>query len=346
MSDVNVLSAFVLQDRLTQTPTKLSMRATTADARRPRLTITTSMPSATHQPPTQNPPFNFALTPELIAVGELVSAMKRVVNVLGTTFDSLDEQTERVTTLAPALKASEQLKKLREELSRQLMEQKLRSLEVRQMLDEAVKQSLSQQVTDHVKMVVAQKVKEKVAQELSMQIPQRLRQGIKTHKRQILEVQCSLHNSEARQHNSVLGSNSLTETLRPLLRPLPTAEQSPITRGPSPTATSATVIDEPSPTASPLFPRDLKSLFALKSEEAETLVKEYGLEHTHSPVTPLSAAGKAPIVDDSHERNLNKFMAHIGVVGLEIHTSPNSASSFPEENESPLPLIISIRRTL
>jgi hypothetical protein len=49
------------------------------------------------------------MTPELCAVGELVAAMKRVVGVLGTTFDSLGEQTERVATLAPALKASEQV---------------------------------------------------------------------------------------------------------------------------------------------------------------------------------------------------------------------------------------------
>lgn len=61
-------------------------------------------------PGTNNLEFSTVLTPELLAVGELVAAMKRVVGVLGSTFDSLGEQTERVASLAPALKAAEQVR--------------------------------------------------------------------------------------------------------------------------------------------------------------------------------------------------------------------------------------------
>jgi hypothetical protein len=67
-------------------------------------------------------------------------------------------------------------------------------------------------------------------------------------------------------------------------------------------------LNDATPTASPLFPRDLKTLFALKSEEADTLVKEYGLGDQATPVTPIVAEGT-----DLRERNLNKFMSHIGV---------------------------------
>ncbi|KAJ6593562.1 hypothetical protein B0H19DRAFT_1281149 [Mycena capillaripes] len=254
------------------------------------------------------------VTPELLAVGELVAAMKRVVGVLGTTFDSLGEQTERVATLAPALKAAEHIKKLRAEIAHIIRQQELQALEVKNLLDEAVKQTLSEELKAHIQATVAQEVKERVASQLHAQIPENLRQQIKSHKRQILEVQRSLHNSEARQHNSALGPAALTDELRPLLRPLPSAEQSPSTSRlgsmpPTPVLVSGELGDT-TPTASPLFPRDLKTLFALKSEEAQTLVKEYGLGEQATAVTPIVPQASE---SDSRARNLNKFMAHIGV---------------------------------
>jgi hypothetical protein len=60
--------------------------------------------------PNSSVELSVVLTPELLAVGELVAAMRRVVGVLGTTFESLGDQTERVASLAPALKASEQVR--------------------------------------------------------------------------------------------------------------------------------------------------------------------------------------------------------------------------------------------
>ncbi|KAJ6558427.1 hypothetical protein DFH09DRAFT_1162770 [Mycena vulgaris] len=275
------------------------------------------------------------LTPELLAVGELVSAMKRVVGVLGTTFDSLGEQSARVASLAPALKASEQvrvaklpnssqqtsckIKKLQAQIALQIHEHEMRMLNMQLQLDEAVKQTLSEELKAHIHDTVAREVRDRVARELNAKIPENLRQQIKTHKRQILEVQRSLHNSEARQHNSALGPAALADKLRPLLRPLPSAEQSPSTAKPwsvplTPLPLPVPVPsggDDTAPTASPLFPRDLKALFALKSEEAQTLVKEYGLGEQAPPITPI-VAGTAN-EPDSRERNLNKFMAHIGV---------------------------------
>ncbi|KAF7321561.1 hypothetical protein MKEN_00677100 [Mycena kentingensis (nom. inval.)] len=250
----------------------------------------------------------FVLTDELVAVGELVSSMKRVVGVLGSTFNSLDQQTERVATLAPALKANEELKKLRAQFERQLGEQRLRALAIRQLLDDAVKQTLTAQFKEYIAAALKPQIKDIVAEQLMLQIPDHLRQKIKSHKRQILEVQCSLHNSAARQYNAGLGPDSLTDPLRPLLRPLPSAEQSPmLTTSPAKPALVPDTLEEPTP--SPLFPTTLQSLFALKSEEAETLVKEYGLEDQPVPVTPLEES------THGHERNLNinKFMAHIGV---------------------------------
>jgi len=278
-----------------------------------------SLSCATHLSPDRTDPktngleLSVVLTPELLAVGELVAAMKRVVGVLGTTFDSLGEQTERVATLAPALKAAELIKKLRSEIAHVITQSEMQALEIKNSLDEAVKQTLSEEIKAHIQATVASEVTDRVTRQLNAQIPENLRQQIKSHKRQILEVQRSLHNSEARQHNSVLGPAALNVELRPLLRPLPSAEQSPMPGSvlPTPVPISRQAsLSETTPTASPLFPRDLKALFALKSEEAQTLVKEYGLGEEAVPVTPIVAPGTEP---DSRERNLNKFMAHIGV---------------------------------
>ncbi|KAJ7129020.1 hypothetical protein C8R43DRAFT_691146 [Mycena crocata] len=325
----------------------------------PKLTISTSpmhsslasLACATHLSPenTTDPRANslelsVVLTPELLAVGELVAAMKRVVGVLGTTFDSLGEQTERVASLAPALKASEMLKKLRAEIATQVRDQELRALEIKALLEDAVKQTLSEEIKNHICATVEREVKERVAQELNAQIPDNLRRKVVSHKRQILEVQRSLHNSEARQHNSGLGPAALTDELRPLLRPLPSAEQSPSTaKFGLPTPVPISVVDDScTATASPLFPRDLKALFALKSEEAQTLVMEYGLAEQATPVTPVVAEGEA----DSRERNLNKFMAHIGVVGFQMHAFPASMSSSPEDQKLRSPLIISVHPSI
>jgi hypothetical protein len=155
-----------------------------------------------------------------------------------------------------------------------------------------------------------------------------------------------LHLSEARRHNATVPS--ITDKLRPLLRPLPTPQQSP-TRPVSgnifpsavpptpiaptpplstPTATqnagykvsgdSIFTLEPPSP--SPLFPPDLKALFSLKDEEAQTLVQHYGLQDgASSPAaSPLhlrpTLVEETPI--ESREKNLNLFMAHIGVSGI------------------------------
>ncbi|KAJ7647631.1 hypothetical protein FB45DRAFT_204767 [Roridomyces roridus] len=282
---------------MTETPPKIAISTTPMQT-----SLTSSLSCATRLSPSKTE-ISLVLTPELLAVGELVAAMQGVVSALGTTFDCLGTQSERVATLAPALKASQQIRKLRSEIAEQINEQEARMASVKLLLEEAVKQALSEDIKAHIRERVGREVPERVAQQLSTQIPEHLRQQTKIHKRQIFEVQRSLHNSEARQHNSALNSTTLQTELRPLLRPLPSADQS-VPPTPIPN------LDDAPPTASPLFPRDLKALFALKPEEAQTLVTEYGLTEQALPITPLPCSTEA---DGARERNLNKFMAHIGV---------------------------------
>lgn len=121
--------------------------------------------------------------------------------------------------------------------------------------------------------------------------------------------------SEARRYNASLGSASWNQYLRPLLRPLPTPEQSPNIvisgafllghstnpspvsarpKAPAPTPTHTSSLLTPGginlvpPTPSPLFPRDLKALFSLSPDTAKKLLADYGLDDSASDPSPVS----------------------------------------------------------
>jgi len=209
-------------------------------------------------------------------------------------------------------------------------------------------------------------VEEKVRDQLCDQIPEDLRQQFVEHRRQILEIKTDLHNSEARRHNARLGRSSSTTRLRPLLRPLPTPEQSPTIivtedsafnspvsalpriRAPAPTPIKRSTsysfkgAETPvPPTPSPRFPRDLKSLFQLGFEDAKTLLREYGLSSgVSSPAIPnpkgppdVGASGSShangETNDEDHVKDMNKFMAHIGVPFLMIPPPKNQEIQSP-----------------
>jgi hypothetical protein len=102
-------------------------------------------------------------------------------------------------------------------------------------------------------------------------------------------------------------------------------------------STSTSTVDEVGPlTPSPLFPRDMASLFKLGPDDARALVRDYGLledipeENGEAEVVRLngsptcSGTGSAtpggspdvermPEANVTRERDLSRFMAHIGV---------------------------------
>jgi len=280
------------------------------------------------------------ISKDIVAIADMFAMMKKAMLMMTSTFDRFEIQTEKFASLSLDIKAAEQLGHVRKALDDQIARQKVEVEDLgdklRTKIKEAVQEKIRTQLYDIVRASVGEKVEEKVREELSTQIPEDLRQQIVEHRRQILEVKTDLHNSEARRYNAGLRRSSATTKLRPLLRPLPTPEQSPtiivmedsalnspVSALPSIRAPASTPIKRSTsnsfkgaysfetvvpPTPSPRFPRDLKALFQLGVEEARTLLREYGLASgVSSPVTPrprgIPVAGDGEGTSDSADAN-------------------------------------------
>jgi len=303
-----------------------------------------------------------APTSDLLAVNELLSTMKSTLSALGKTFETLGEQTTKVAELGPAMEATHQVVLIRSQLTAQYARQDVRMQEVKTLLRDVLKEQLAETLRTRVHLLIQEKVEERVKEnvrdQLHNQIPSNLRQEITHHKRQILQVQTSLHNSEARRHNALLSSTAaFSEPLRPLHRPYPTQSPSsmPSMSLTTPVSQTRTIVPSPNmssahtettmlpeeiepPTPSPLFPRNIADLFAMSPDNARMLVADYGLVKDEGDTPGASPANQntseSPADTQDMHLNLNRFMAHIGVP---YQIVPGSASPM-----SPAPLVTRI----
>ncbi|KDR75746.1 hypothetical protein GALMADRAFT_226392 [Galerina marginata CBS 339.88] len=256
---------------------------------------------------------------DILAIANVFATMKTALVSMTSAFDRLGTQTEKMMSLSLDIKAAEQLRQVQSTLEQQIIRHKAEIQTLRSSLQakikEAVEEKIRAQMYDIVKSSIQQEVEEKVREQLSVQIPEDLRQQVISHKRQILEVKTTLHNSEARRYNALQTIPGPNARLRPLLRPLPTPEQSPVIlvsqsssvggstlatptsafpRVPAPTpikriasnSLRSALPETVPPTPSHLFPRDLGALFALSQDDARRLLREYGLDSAAaSPAT-------------------------------------------------------------
>ncbi|KAK7045649.1 hypothetical protein VNI00_007482 [Paramarasmius palmivorus] len=274
------------------------------------------------------------ISPEIKALSELLGTMKLTLGALGSTVHIIGKQTEKVAALAPAIKASEEIDHLRVKLDQQMAIHKEEITKLRAELTarvkEAIRTHLREQASMAVKDAVARKVSSKVADLLATHVSEDLRDQVKAHRRQLLDIQTNMHNSEARRHNSSLRSSA--DTLRPLVRPLSASQL----LGPpldTPLSSLTTAVEPPTPSLN--FPKSLGEVYTLSTEDARNLLKEYGINLPNSPknngtpttgqispdCSPSSAASSATMVDwreASREEIINTFMAHIGVRSTSI----------------------------
>ncbi|KAG6866225.1 hypothetical protein C0991_007250 [Blastosporella zonata] len=281
-------------------------------------------------------------TPDVQAIAELFATLKRTVSALHSTFDKLGTQVEKMAYLAPATQTKRQIEGIRFKLEQQITRHEKAMNDVQRLLEQAISDNL----VDRLKADIYDVIHERVAQEVESRVRQ-----------------------EARRHNANLRSPSMdAERLRPLLRPLPSALQSPayvlkqpftannsniaspvtaFPAAPMPTPMvaripaivfppgSKQVFELVPPTPSPLFPRDMRSLFALGPDAAKQLLNDYGLQNTSAAPSPSKTDGHrirvatqtglntpvtSPVIEPhtTREEDINKFMAHIGVPYLMV----------------------------
>ncbi|KAJ3536009.1 hypothetical protein NMY22_g6224 [Coprinellus aureogranulatus] len=345
---------------------------------------------------------------EVLAIAQLQASMKEALQGLANVMDHVGRQSVLMTQLTAQIKERGELSTLHGELQQQIASQREELYNLKTGLESRIKQTAEDTIKTELKAIVnesiANIVEERVRRELSIQVPVSLRQSSADHERQIHEVQTELFNSEARRYNASLKSASLDAPLRPLLRPVPTPEQSPypvlvtsatdssvpasslpfadhlrlplalpMRRTPSTRSTStapsaisrsqSVQMTAGTPSASALFPKDLKSLFALDSGSARTLLKEYGLRssapspvtegHTslrpsHIPESPATRKPPSPVEEGSeseddvktHMEDMNAFMSHIGVP-FKMVPPPRTKETNAERRKKLAPLIIS-----
>ncbi|KAG6837836.1 hypothetical protein H0H93_016204 [Arthromyces matolae] len=304
---------------------------------------------------------------DVFAIAGLLTSMRQAISTLQTTFDTLDVQTRNLAHLAPEIQADNQVKDAQRKLQEQINRHESKMQEIHVLLKQAVCDRLLQTLKDQVYEAISDTIENHIhgrvqMEVLAKQFPERLRQVV-DHAREILQSQTIVLNSDARRHNSTLCSPSMdTEPLRPLLRPLPSALQSPSytlqrpfttnnSVTPSPTNPNSAVPRQASlssihgvvcppgsrnvfelvpPTPSPLFPRDMRSLFGLKQDTAKQLLSDYALDiptsamqspfpkmtrAVHTDATGLGTSESSSAVDESgsREEDINKFMKHIGI---------------------------------
>ncbi|THH30881.1 hypothetical protein EUX98_g3320 [Antrodiella citrinella] len=252
---------------------------------------------------------NAAVAKDVAAVEELLGTMRLTLTAVGSTMDTLAEQTVHVAALGPAIDATHQIGLVRKQLDDQHRRQEQRMVEMKAMLKEEISDGQLQEklreiagvlVRECVKREIVERVRREVSdsvsehgiggahishEQLQEQIPQDMREQAIRYKRQLLEVKASLHNSEARRHNALIRSNSLDEPLIPLVRPFATPASSPIlSRQPS---SASAIPSPPAPEELPKEPSEPMTVPILEiSEEFPKQEKPAVLEIDLTPPTP------------------------------------------------------------
>jgi len=299
---------------------------------RPALIINTATKQKSPQRP-PSPPLTASPSVEETVQDHMDKYKNSIQNTLATltvTCSVLGEQASRYADLGPAIDAGQKLAAFSKELNAQYdrQDQALRNMKDRlsTMYKGELARGINVRMEQRVQEKIAARVEEKVRDQLLKQIPANLQQEITHHKRQVLQIQTTLHNSEARRHNALLHIQDGSEQLRPLRRPFEQAATPPATAIPtpnsSPKSSPASALDslEP-PTPSPYFPKDVAHLVDLSPSEARRLVADYGLD----PEKP-HRIGSPDAAFREKNSNLNRFLAHIGAPYQLLHNPASPAT--------------------
>jgi hypothetical protein len=185
--------------------------------------------------------------------------MRSSLDALDATFLNIQDQTQNVSSLT-IVDPSTQLQNLELEMQEQDRRQAQKIDEIKDLIQQVVANQVAEQIkrlfANEIEAMIQREVNRQVAHQLEAHIPHGLQQQVDDQKRQLVDVDRSLHNAEARRINNLIKSSNLNEPLRGLLK----ASGKP----------------------SELFPRDLLDLFNRDDVALKRLLKEFDLIDTNS----------------------------------------------------------------
>ncbi|KAF8756531.1 hypothetical protein RHS01_04570 [Rhizoctonia solani] len=209
---------------------------------------------------------------------------------------------KEVDALGPPPDAAAQIHKLRLQLRAQDKKQEARIADIKHIVKDVLKEQIAEhmrpQIQEQIRLELRQQIQAAVKEQISEHLPVSLQDQADESKRQLIEVRNSLLN---RCVDVISRGSSGNATLR-----------------------STNLDDALAPVVkangeeSALAPQTLRQLFSYDSAQARALVRDYGLrEH------------------DVRERNLNRFMAHIGVQ-FNLIPIPVMVDGVVDENGAPI----------
>ncbi|KAJ3980784.1 hypothetical protein F5890DRAFT_1477446 [Lentinula detonsa] len=245
------------------------------------------------------------VSPELQAHAQLLRQTRQMVEAIRRTCDILEKSTNFAAAAGPAIKVNEELRKLQRSLQEQkeVYEAQLQPLEEKLslQLQEAIRGDFRDRALSLVKKRVREEIVNSINKELHLQIPLELHDQTAKHQSQMLEVNISIHNSEARAKNTTI--RTANEHIHQLW--LPSVKK-----------------------AHSKFPPTVRALAEKSAEDVDLLLGAYNITmHHHSDKEPSAELTE----------KMNHFLNFIGV---RLRVVPTSSTG-KEGKKSSSTLVIS-----
>ncbi|RPD78469.1 hypothetical protein L226DRAFT_457423 [Lentinus tigrinus ALCF2SS1-7] len=227
---------------------------------------------------------------DMKAVYELLSSMNITYGTMFS-FRTLNEQSAQVCKLGPTMDtAKEELVVLRREIKAHDTLQEERVADVRKMIKVEIKE------------LAGKALREQIHEQIKLEVAKQVKEQMEAQIHEHLPVPLAQQAEESR--------HQIVEVTHALENSEARRKNANLRPSPSNLSDALEVVLKPDGTKSKLYPANLRSLFAYDNTRARELLKDFGL-HDHGVL----------------EKNLNRFMAHIGIRFELVPVSANSMTS-------------------
>ncbi|GJE91393.1 hypothetical protein PsYK624_075430 [Phanerochaete sordida] len=236
-----------------------------------------------------------ATTPNTEQLREMIGVTKATMATIGQQFRTLHEQQAKIAALSPSMQdAAAQIEGMRKQIRRQDKQTQARMQEVKDLIQAQLKDQATRQLQSHIQDEIKRELRRQVREQVDLQL--------REHIPVTLPEQAAESKRQLVEVKHAL-MNSESRRQNSILRTDNLQDQ-------------LAVVLKPDGTKSGVYPHNLHSLFAYDDDMLKLLLRDHDLTAV-----------------DQREKNLNRFMAHIGV-GFRLVPIPSAPGVNEAENES------------